>query len=57
MREKDLDGVLQNGSAQSAYTVFYNEFCDVYNICFPVKIFKQGYRTWNHGYPKVWKIQ
>ena len=24
MREKDWDGVLQNGNAQSAYTVFYN---------------------------------
>ena len=45
MREKDWDGVLQNGNAQSAYTVFYNEFCDVYNKCFPIKMFKQGYRT------------
>ena len=45
MREKDWDGVLQNGNAQSACTVFYNEFCDVYYTCFPMKIFKQGYRT------------
>ena len=43
--EKDWNGVLQNSNAQSAYTVFYNEFCDVYNTCFPMKNFKQGYRT------------
>ena len=31
--------------AQNAYTAFHNEFSDVYNTCFPVKVFKRGYRT------------
>ena len=37
MRENNWDGGLQIGYAQNAYTVFYNEFCDVYNTCFPMK--------------------
>ena len=45
MREINWTCVLQNSDVQNAYTMFYNEFCDVYNTCFPMKIFKQGYRT------------
>ena len=46
MREMNWDNVLHNSNVQDAYTMFYNEFCDVYNTCFPMKVFKQGYRTW-----------
>ena len=45
MREMNWDNVLHNSNVQDAYTMFYNEFCDVYNTCFPMKVFKQGYRT------------
>ena len=45
MSEIHWDGVLHTSNVQNAYTMFYNEFCDVYNTCFPVKVFKQGYRT------------
>ena len=45
MREINWTCMLQNSDVQNAYTMFYNEFCDVYNTCFPMKIFKQGYRT------------
>ena len=45
MREMNWTCVLQNNDVQNVYTMFYNEFCDVYNTCFPMKIFKQGYRT------------
>ena len=45
MREMNWTCVLQNNDVQNAYTMFYNEFSDVYNTCFPMKIFKQGYRT------------
>ena len=43
--EKNWNTVLHNDDAQNAYTEFYNEFIDVYNNCFPVKVFKRCYRT------------
>ena len=45
MSVKNWNTVLYNDDAQNAYTAFYNEFIDVYNNCFPVKVFKRGYRT------------
>ena len=45
MREMNWDNVLHNSNVQEAYTMFYNEFCDVCNTCFSMKVFKQGYRT------------
>ena len=45
MREMNWTCVLQNNDVQNAYNMFYNEFSDVYNTCFPMKTFKQGYRT------------
>ena len=45
MSEKNWNTVLHNDDAQNAYTAFYNEFIDVYNNCFPFKVFKRGYRT------------
>ena len=45
MSVKNWNTVLHNDDAQNAYTAFYNEFIDVYNNCFPVKVFKRGYRT------------
>ena len=57
MRERNWDGVLQNGNARNAYTVFYNEFCDVYNTCFIMKILNKVIEPGNHGYRKGWKIQ
>ena len=43
--EKNWNNVLHNDDAQNAYSTFYNEFFDVYNNCFPVKVFQRGYRT------------
>ena len=45
MNEKNCNSVLHSNDAQNAYTAFHNEFSDVYNTCFPVKVFKRGYRT------------
>ena len=45
MGENDWNTVLHNDDAQNAYTAFYNEFFVVYNNCFPVRVFKRGYRT------------
>ena len=45
MNEKNWNSVLHSHDAQNAYTAFYNEFSEVYNTCFPVKIIKRGYET------------
>ena len=45
MNEENWISVLHSHDAQNAYTAFYNEFSEVYNTCFPVKIRKRGYRT------------
>ena len=45
MNEKNRNSVLHSNDAQNAYTAFHNEFFDVYNTCFPVKVFKWGYRN------------
>ena len=45
MNSKNWNSVLHSNDAQNAYTAFHNELCDVYNSCFPVKVFKRGYRN------------
>ena len=45
MNEKNWNSVLHSHDAQNAYTAFYNEFSEVYNTRFPVKVLKRGYRT------------
>ena len=45
MNEKNWNSVLHSNDAQNAYTAFHNQFSDVYNTCFPVKVFKWGYRN------------
>ena len=45
MREMNWDNVLHNSNVQDVYTMFYNEFCVIYNTCFPMKVFKHGYQT------------
>ena len=45
MNEKHWNSVLHSHDAQNAYTAFYNEFSEVYNTCFPLKILKRGYKT------------
>ena len=45
MNEKNWNSVLHSHDTQNAYTAFYNEFSEVYNTCFPVKILKRGYKT------------
>ena len=45
INEKNWNSVLHSNDAQNAYTEFHNAFSDVYNTCFPVKVFKRGYRN------------
>ena len=45
MSEINWNDVLHISNVRNAYTMFYNELCDVYTTCFLMKVFKQGYRT------------
>ena len=45
MRAKDWNQVLSDDDAQRAYTTFYNNIHETYNSCFPLREFKQGYKT------------
>ena len=45
MQAKNWDHIMDNNDVQSAYSIFHNDLCDVYNTCFPVRVFKHGYRN------------
>ena len=45
MESKDWEHVMSESDAQRAYSMFYNDFNEAYNICFPMKTYKYGYRT------------
>ena len=42
---KTWDHIIENNDVQSAYSMFHNDISDVYNACFPMKVFKCGYRN------------
>ena len=42
---KKWDHVLLSDNAQYAYTLFHTELRDMYDECFPIKIYKPGYKT------------
>ena len=45
MESKDWEHVMSESDAQRAYSMFYNDFNDAYDTCFPMKTYKYGYRT------------
>ena len=45
MNARNWDDVLSDDDAQKAYTTFYNNVYESYNSCFPLREFKQGYKT------------
>ena len=45
MQNKNWGHVTNESDAQRAYSMFYNDFNDVYDACFPRKTYKHGYRT------------
>ena len=45
MRDTDWNHILVSENAQQAYTSFQDEFRQIYDSCFPVKIIKPGYKT------------
>ena len=45
MSEKNWNTVLNDNDPQNAYTTFHSEFSEMYDACFPIKMFKEGYRT------------
>ena len=45
MSEKNWNTVLNDNDPQNAYTTFQAEFSEMYDACFPIKMFKEGYRT------------
>ena len=42
---KNWDDVMDNTDVKSAYNMFHDDICTVYNTCFPVRVFKYGYRN------------
>ena len=43
MTEKNWNTVLNDNDPQNAYTTFQSEFSEMYDACFPIKMFKEGY--------------
>ena len=43
--QHDWSSVYNCTDAQDAYTDFYNDINNMYNVCFPLKTFKMGYKT------------
>ena len=43
--EKNWNTVLNDNDTQNAYTTFHSEISEMYGACFPIKMFKEGYRT------------
>jgi len=39
------DHILSDSDAQSAYSLFLNDYTKMYNDCFPLKTIKVGYKT------------
>ena len=45
LRDHDWGHVLSQSNPQNAYTCFFNDYISMFDKCFPVKTFKQGYKT------------
>ena len=45
MNTKKWDHIMENNDAQAAYSMFHKDICEMYNTCFPVRVFKYGYRN------------
>lgn len=45
VRDHDWSPVLSQTDSQAAYTCFFNDYCKMYNECFPIKYIKSGYKT------------
>ena len=45
LRQHNWNDVLSNDDPQSSYTRFITDYTDIFNSCFPIKSFKQGYKT------------
>ena len=45
LRSHNWDHVLSDGDPQSSYSMFINDYMKIYNSSFPIKSFKQGYKT------------
>ena len=45
MSNHDWNHVYQLDEPQSAYTAFFNDYCEMYHAIFPIKTYKTGYKT------------
>ena len=45
LRDHNWDHVLSNNDPQSSYSMFISDYINMYNGCFPLRSFKQGYKT------------
>ena len=45
LRERDWNDVLSKDDPQVAYSMFFNDYVKIYDKSFPLKSFKQGYKT------------
>ena len=61
LNNKGWDHVLLNSDVHQAYTLFQNDFRDIYERCFPIKTIKPGYKTrkpWlSNGIKKAIKVK